>query len=415
MRIAGILGIVSSLFLLLAPAYAAAECSSVLQKTEIYSNSNISTKLALLSLVDESNYDQVSHDASASAPISGVAPFSGSYNDFEQKRSSLLKKYNLDFTHESARSYLTQYLPHDVVQAWLGCETHNEHSQYGFHAWASAVSDDAITIEFLWKPTGIVVGKTDFMQLQGVKPGAPAINQVWATQPTTGQTITYQRMPKQRFVLNISVNGIPQHVEAIAQVARPPEVVFLDCGQFVSNAVATAHEDGQRDGHAGPDATSHTLPFPSYTVGTNSDVIYGGVALVGKCDSAGSTSTTAFERVTLSEHGVFDFAGRAGPAYWANAHWSPTWNATLKLPENDTRKPYKLTVTFENSMSNNLALNDCTLSANDKLESFPNGQLSSRSVSLSPGDYQLALNCSRSRTDTNWDEEIRLSLNLSRP
>lgn len=118
---------------------------AVALKTDIYSS--ISTRdqdLAFASLVDEKTYDQVKHNANASASIpvtAGLVGGSASYSDFQEHRNSLYSTLNLHYTENDARKVFSATTGTRAFQSFDSCMKILATSAPGFNAWI--ISEDA--------------------------------------------------------------------------------------------------------------------------------------------------------------------------------------------------------------------------------------------------------------------------------
>jgi hypothetical protein len=91
---------------------------ALVQQTSVNNESERMT-FSYLSLVSKENYETAKKGASAA--LGNL--FSGSYSDFEKKRSSLFEKQGYAATHDQAREEFKSYLSETQLAGWLECKT----------------------------------------------------------------------------------------------------------------------------------------------------------------------------------------------------------------------------------------------------------------------------------------------------
>lgn len=385
------------------------QCAPVLSQTRIWKESDLYTFLALSHRITNDNYEQYKEQASANGVI-GAAMFSGNYEHFKEVRNHLEEEYNLHFTQSSADVYAAQYLPTDLAQAWVQClALQVTQAGAGFHMWPGrAVSPDRITIFMKWAPLpdGDKLARLDAFTPLGVVPPYPNIPKRW--RPNQTQYVTFMRSPSTAFSLDASVGGVADHVDAVAPLPPPPHNIdeaTLGCGTFTSGAVARAHEPGQsppypeRNPELGQEHSARTLPF-EFKWGRS--IHWNGVddLIAGKCTKVESGPMRFALRIDLSSEAK-NSTYNGGYAW---AHWSPTWQDTLYLPENGLTTQYKVKVSYDNR-SQASDLPSCTFDLIDEKFQVKVNASGEQEFQLRPGKYLYTVSCPRSDSFTNVDDE----------
>jgi len=397
-------GVALFLTLWVTPSHAD-NCASIIQRTEVYTSSSTNLQIALLSMIDKSDYDEAKRDIGTSA-LTEVGIFSGSYDDFEQKLSTYKSTLNYTYNDQETRSFATSYLPSGVSSAWVACEELKSQSDLGFHAMIHSADSYAVVVYYSWnQPTS--PAKLDSFSVTGVKAGWQHLPATWPS--GTHFTATYERSsPTTPFYLDASVGHIGQHLEVPGAPLPEPKPISLGCGDFQSNAIAAAVEAGQRAGRS-EDTAWRSIPFSQVSIATNSNRAGAAVYLNSRCDATSTTPTGASERVVLKSSASIDLPHNDGADRHGWARWSPSWKGKISLPYNAAGSSYFVKVSYSDSNTNSVPLSACKVQFAGKNDSLPNNGAGEISNTLGSGDYLLAVDCSRPEVLT-FDETITIDI-----
>lgn len=103
------------------------------------------SEMALLNLVNESNYEESKHSAGASY----AELFGASYDDFKVKRSQRFAQTNFSQAASASRQEVSTQVPAGAVDAWRQCMLRES---TGLFALIESVTDDGGTVNVQWKP-----------------------------------------------------------------------------------------------------------------------------------------------------------------------------------------------------------------------------------------------------------------------
>jgi hypothetical protein len=423
MKVTIFLAIIVLLFLMASQAKAddSLGCNAVLVKTEVLKAQSEYLQIAVLSLINRSSYETAKHNVDATA-IFAPDLFSGSYDDFEERLASYKSQLNFNLTDATSQVYLTSYLPAEVTTAWLRCKELAAASTYGFHVLLEKVTDDKVTVFYIWSVAPANAGekaRLDSFQISGIKKPYPSLPPFWRSGEK--MYVSYKRISADvPFDLNAAVGGDGQHVDFSPSSVDPSHFNSMNfsCGQLLSNAVAAAVETGQAAGRSNPDV-SRDLPITSTKVDTNSNRAGAAVVYSATCDSTPSDSLSYSKTIVLTSLAMAS-GPSDGASWYAWARWAPTWSSTVTVPYSKDPKPFTLTLRYREANSSGSALPPCTFTVDGKPNSItPNSQGDftfklEASTQTHPAVYQLKLTCDRPEV-LMFNETISLTFVVERP
>jgi hypothetical protein len=129
-------------------------CDAALARQSISSNvTRFKSDLRWLKLVNSENYAEFKQSASAAVPDY----FTGNYDEFEKKRSTLMTQESLSLSIDDARSSFMAYFPREAYAAWRDCVVANGGSELLVGAYDG--DEAGATIVICWKPVEASYGR----------------------------------------------------------------------------------------------------------------------------------------------------------------------------------------------------------------------------------------------------------------
>lgn len=126
--------------------------SDLLQKTEVYSHSE-RLKLALLSIIDETNFSQVSGNSSVTSLFPEL-PFTAGFSAFSEARRHYFEQHRLDVDYESATASSSIGLDPQASHIFDSCIYGMALAgNYGLSAYGASEDETTATVQLFWKPT----------------------------------------------------------------------------------------------------------------------------------------------------------------------------------------------------------------------------------------------------------------------
>jgi hypothetical protein len=148
------------------------QCAVTLQK-DIYSSiKSTDEDLAFASLVDQHTYDEIKHDASASATIpltAGLVGASANYSDYQKQVTSLYSSLNIHYTKSEAEQMFTSTTSERAFNSFDTCMKTLAASTTGFTAWilSEDVHDVILACHFTAPGSGVKKMKLDIKVVEG--------------------------------------------------------------------------------------------------------------------------------------------------------------------------------------------------------------------------------------------------------
>ena len=126
-------------------ANAQSYCEALLQPSVASSFSNLSTDLALLSIVNANNFEEYKRNSSSAGSFEDMFSASSDYSSFSQRRQELFKLYNFNYSTSQLRSFYTKTLDEGLAAAYNNCM-----SRHGLKSRIIRAGNDNVTVELEW-------------------------------------------------------------------------------------------------------------------------------------------------------------------------------------------------------------------------------------------------------------------------
>jgi hypothetical protein len=131
-------------------------CAVALKKDIIQVVKSANQQYAYLNVIDQQTFDELKRDAGASASIpltAGLLGVSANYSEFEQKRAAFFQQVGYNESSAQSESDLRVVTSDAAYRAFTSCMEILAHSQYGFTAYKTAETKDAVVVEYVYHPT----------------------------------------------------------------------------------------------------------------------------------------------------------------------------------------------------------------------------------------------------------------------
>lgn len=199
-----------TVFLLAVPIAAMAQdsCDSILIPTNFREYKESHFAVAILKLIDSSNYQEARHKIGVNAivPIDGIpVQFGEKYDDFDQQRQQVYQKDTLNLSDDEKHSVALTYLPDNVVAAWRACK---EGHHAGFILTPRFQSDDELLVVASFDPNGPVDTKIKGITLNDgnrLAEGGPRKGDIWKNQSV--HSFVIKREKSAALILTITLEG----------------------------------------------------------------------------------------------------------------------------------------------------------------------------------------------------------------
>jgi hypothetical protein len=115
--------------------------------------SNDSSRLSFLRIIDQERFEQIKREGGAGAkiPVQGV-PVAGfaNYSSFNAARSREFKEYQFASSEEQARSYTRTFLSPEGASAYVQCLRLQALNNTGVHLWVDDITENAAKVTIRW-------------------------------------------------------------------------------------------------------------------------------------------------------------------------------------------------------------------------------------------------------------------------
>jgi len=201
-------------------------CDAVLIQSQALDSENVNLMRSFLSITNENSFEKLKKTIKGDASYCGLISADMEYNQFDQRRKELLKKYGGALDYETARLHMRQGLDPDVVRGWLECKI--EHNQkVGVSIYALDVNEEFVELAFCWKPPaeggpgevresslhGATVDNADVPDKQALAPGTP----IGINAHILG---SYKRIKGERFFISVNVSGYIDYYSALGSAGK---------------------------------------------------------------------------------------------------------------------------------------------------------------------------------------------------
>jgi hypothetical protein len=207
------------------PALASADsCSGALVMDTYSGSSAVSSDWRLADLVDRGTYDQIKHDAGASAVIYGV-PVGANYDDFKQEVTQYKHSRNEHLTTNQLVNIAWTGLDPNSPGAYAQCLNTQVFLSSGLHAAVRAATDSNIIILVKWD----VPGQPQHAQIAWT----PSVigNITLPTDFPQGMTTISVPRPPQQVALAGSTQGWTTDAIILEPLPLPPPPTTSECNK----------------------------------------------------------------------------------------------------------------------------------------------------------------------------------------
>jgi hypothetical protein len=196
-------------------------CEGALVKSTYNRLSSDHLDWRLAQYVSENTYDEIKHDAGASAVIYGV-PVGGNYSDFKKSIENRVNSLRTSLSHDQALNIMWTGLDPNSVTTYSACIQSLVMSTSGLHMAVKSATARDIALTLRWVPRGSDPG-TISVSWTGIRTDIDG--KQLPPNVTQGDTTIIVARPQVRRQLAVNANGVSD-VVTIEPIPPPPPTVM---------------------------------------------------------------------------------------------------------------------------------------------------------------------------------------------
>lgn len=213
-------------------AYSQSEkCSDALISDKVMWSYDIRVKLAILQLIDNSNFETKKREFSSGMklPVDGIPidTFTN-FSDFREARRKEFSRYSFDLDSEEAANFASESVPPAAFKAYVECLKYKASSQHGVHLFPELVTPNYIEVDLVWNsPPPVAEGQLSIQLSGGEFTSQPPALMA----PQTVAPLTIKRNSGEDLRLTVAANGLKParinfpFVKPVAEIKPEPSSV----------------------------------------------------------------------------------------------------------------------------------------------------------------------------------------------